>query len=402
MFQNNVLAAQYSLARTPPFLSSNPNDTTCSYQSLGAGQCDAPVDLNADGTGTNQSWRNWVAAVSAHVNAIGYTATHAHVQHWEIWNEPDISGFWGGNSPATQGTFDQLIRMEEDTYCIIKGGSFTNDYTGETCAAVQASVTSVILSGPTDPTATIMMPSYHGGSASLPLASCFLYGTGASGSLCQGRPLHYSGAGAAHTDVVNFHMKPGSTPESQLDSWIAAIEQILAPPESAKPFFNSEGGYDSGGWSAPYDSPDMQEAYIGRFYVYSIYKGMANTVWYNYSPTRGGLGTSAPPNDANTAYSSVFDWMVGATTPSCSVSGDGVNAGTSLYICTTTLANGFSAQIMWDTDPSLYCTGTSCPTISQLVSSAYLSYVDLAGNKTSITNQSVPVGIKPILVQTQP
>ena len=192
MAQNSVYTAQYALARTPTFLSSNPSDTTCHG---GPGECDAPIDLNFDGTGADLIWRNWVAAISAHVNASGYADTHAHVKYWEIWNEPDTLAFWGGSAPATQGTFDQLVRMEEDAYCIIKGGSFINDYTGESCTAVLATVTSVALTVPTDPTAVVVMPSYHGGSTSLALAACFLYGTGASGGLCQNRSLHYGGAG---------------------------------------------------------------------------------------------------------------------------------------------------------------------------------------------------------------
>jgi len=56
---------------------------------------------------------------------------------------------------------------------------------------------------------------------------------------------------------------------------------------------------------------------------------------------------------------------------------------------------------MWDIDPSMYCSGSSCPAINQKVSSSYLSYLDLAGNKTSISGNSVPVGIKPVLVQAQ-
>lgn len=56
---------------------------------------------------------------------------------------------------------------------------------------------------------------------------------------------------------------------------------------------------------------------------------------------------------------------------------------------------------MWDISSSMYCSGSICPTINQPVSSSYLSYVDLAGNKTSISGQSVPVGVKPILVQAQ-
>lgn len=195
-------------------------------------------------------------------------------------------------------------------------------------------------------------------------------------------------------------MKPGASLASQMDSWISAIQQILAGPELAKPFYNTEGGYSGQGWTSPFNTPDMEEAYVGQFYVYSIYRGISNVVWYNYASSHGGIGDSAPPNDANTAYSNVYDWLVGSTMPACTLNSDGVH-NSSLYICTTTLANGVAAEIMWDIDPSMYCSASGCPTLNQSVSNTYFTYRDLAGNKSSIVNSTVPVGIKPILVQAQ-
>ena len=80
------------------------------------------------------------------MNAPGYLNSHARLLIYETWNEPYVAGFFSG-------TYDQLVRMEQDAYCIIKGGSFTIAATGETCAQVRAAVTSVSLSGPVDPTA---------------------------------------------------------------------------------------------------------------------------------------------------------------------------------------------------------------------------------------------------------
>ncbi len=47
----------YNLARTPAWISSNPNDSTCAYSTSaegGPGQCDPPSDLDAQGGGTDR------------------------------------------------------------------------------------------------------------------------------------------------------------------------------------------------------------------------------------------------------------------------------------------------------------------------------------------------------------
>jgi len=410
METNSVYTAQVVLSRTPNFASSNASDTKCNYYKSGGvggtapGQCDPPKDLNSDGTGPNQYWRDWVAAYAAHVNAPGYTSTHARVAYWEIWNEPDSVPFW-------TGTMDQLIRMQEDAYCIIKGGAFAIRATGETCTQVRSAVKSVAISAPIDPTALVLMPSYHPTNVGLQMAQAFLYCTGsASGSHCDV-------GGHATTDVINFHTKPGSSYptslESVMNTWTSNIKGLLQPAESAKPLFGTEGGYAASGWVAPYTTDLNQAAFIARFYIYLYSKGYANNVWYAYNTTINGLGSVA----ANTAYSQVFSGLVGATSLACSVSANGTadSAQPSLYTCTFTEPDGTPAQWMWDNDntaePAFWDTGAAnnlechssvCPTHVQPVPAAMLTYVDLTGVKTSITGGQVPVGIRPILVQAKP
>ena len=74
--------------------------------------------------------------------------------------------------------------MEQDAYCIIKGGTFTVGATGESCATVRGTVTSVALSGPIDPTATIAMASYHAQGTLLQMARNFLYCNDSPASSC--------------------------------------------------------------------------------------------------------------------------------------------------------------------------------------------------------------------------
>jgi hypothetical protein len=395
-FSGSVYYAEAVLALTPYFATSTAGYSDakqCDYYVAGGnltsqapGQCDPPSDLNSNGTGANLYWRNWVAAYAAHVNAAGYNTTHARINIWEIWNEPDNGGFWS----TTYGTYDQLIRMEQDAYCIIKGGSFTVSATGENCATVRGTVTSVTLSGPLDPTATIAMPSYH--AQTVQEAQNFLYCNASPSSSC------HTG-GAAQTDVMNFHMKPGNNEptvmESVMSQWTAAITGVLQSAELAKPLYNTEGGYSEDGWTCPaspagfcYTDANMQAGYVARFYIYSYSLGISNDVWYNWSPSKSGLGST----NADTAFSQVYSWLVGSTFGSCSVSG-------TVWTCTMTLANGVAAAAVWDTSQSC----TPCTTLNQTVGSAYLSYLGLltGGTKTPIVGNTVPVGIQPILVQAQ-
>ncbi|HZW92844.1 MAG TPA: Ig-like domain-containing protein, partial [Candidatus Eremiobacteraceae bacterium] len=384
MASSSIHTAQVALARTPNFATSVPGDTSCNYYkanqtapNYAAGQCDAPRDLNSDGTGANLYWRNWVGAYASHVApSSGYTNTHAHVLYWETWNEPDTPGFW-------KGSYDQLIRMEQDLYCIVKGGSFTIRATGETCPQVWATVTSVTLTGPTDTTAYVLMPSYHVEQPELNEGQNFLYCNDSPATSC------HTG-GAAQTDVVNFHMKPGNlyptSLESVMNTWISSLKGVLRSAELAKPIFNTEGGYAAAGWSSPYTDPNMQAAYIARFYIYSYSLGVSNDVWYYWNPSQNGLGSS----NANTAYSQVYDWMVGSTFGGCTVSG-------TVYACTMTLANGVAAAAIWDNSQ----TCTPCTTTNLPVAPSYLSYLTLAGTKNAIVGNTVPVGIQPILVKAQ-
>lgn len=369
------------------------------------GQCAPPTDLNSDGTGTDLIWRTWVAAIASRVNSTGYQAgtgtwaaggancpgaancTHAHIAYWEIWNEPDSTNFW-------TGSIDQQVRMEQDAYCIIEGGSFTIVKTGETCGQVQATVG---LGGPIDTTAQVIMPSYH--ASTTVQAQCFLYSTGAG---CAGTS---GSAGAAQTDAINFHLKPGASLETTIPSEIAAIDGVLQSAELAKPLDNTEFGYNAAGWTCPlpgpppggnpatcYTDPNMQASYIARGYVYFYNAGLVNDAWYNWSPGQNGMGSVT----ANNAYTQIYNWMVGGTAWSgCGVTG-------TVHTCAFTLANGVAASIIWDT--AQYCTGTPsvCTFSTQTVNSAYLSYLDLYGNpKVSIVSHQMQVGIMPRLAQAQ-
>src|SRR5205807_3514497 len=112
--------------------SSAPSDTGCDFGA--AGGCDLPADLNADGTGTDNTFLTFVRAVAQHVNDPTYLQTHAHVAYWEPWNEwhrnPVLgtlfSGCATGSGCSVHATYAQMVRMTEDVRCAVTGTGSVN------------------------------------------------------------------------------------------------------------------------------------------------------------------------------------------------------------------------------------------------------------------------------------
>lgn len=153
MKNSGAIEASQVFARTPQFASGAAGNTTtgdysCTYTpssgsggsgTTAPGQCDPPTDLNQNGSGTNQFFRDFVGAYYAHVNGLDdancpsgptcYTRTHAPVKVAEGWNEPDNCPFANmktlcSNAFSSGGfTFDQLGAMIVDTHFIVVGDS---------------------------------------------------------------------------------------------------------------------------------------------------------------------------------------------------------------------------------------------------------------------------------------
>jgi hypothetical protein len=207
----------YTLSRTPPWAENPVNDPTglngtdCNYyisgspdQSRSAGQCMPPIDLNADGSGANQLWKNWVSAIATKVNDPTYLANHAHIKYWEPWNEwyrstvliPNYSGLL-----SFQGTYAQMVRLTEDVRCTITGKGTIHNYpaAGQSTPCTATAI---------DPNAVIVSPSlspeFQGG---IDVTQNFLYcsGTG-SHAPAPGSQCTTGNAGSQAIDVMNYHM----------------------------------------------------------------------------------------------------------------------------------------------------------------------------------------------------
>jgi hypothetical protein len=385
-YSNGVMVGLYTLARTPPWATSNPSDTVCHYTTAtsggGAGECDAPLDLNADGTGTNAIWKAWITAIASHVNSPTYLQTHAHIKYWEIWNEPDTQWYWNGS-------FAQLARLTEDANCIITGRGVIHESGNGTATACTATAI--------DPTAQIVMGSAHASSPlELTYAQNELY--------CNASPTGYQApcpnpgnAIASAIDIVNFHMKPGNetgdtcppptacTPESAMQMYISNIHGLLQTAELAKPLWDGEASYSISGFTGAYTDADMASSFMPRFYLVDWSLGISGIAWYDWT------SLTTEPVAVQTSYQQTYNWLSGSTlTTPCAPTGN-------IWSCTIT-KSGAQYQIMWDASQS--CANGSCSTANQTVGSQWSTYQDMttASTPISISGRIVPLGIKPVVL----
>src|SRR5439155_784010 len=124
-----------------------------------------------------------------------------------------------------------------------------------------------------------------------------------------------------------------------------------------------------------------------RKHLLEWHVGIARLVWFIYaSPPAGstaqgtlfGLGANAL-SKAGIAYNEIYDWMVGSVpqNPFC------MQAGT-LWTCDLTLADGTSAEAIWDTSKT--CSAGSCAISIQTVANQWIQYRDLEGNRAAVVS----------------
>ena len=386
-YSHGAMEGMYTLARTPPWATSDPTDTSCSYTGTelgeGNGECDPPNDLNSDGTGTNAIWKAWITAIATHVNSPGYTATHAHIKYWEIWNEPDNKPFW-------TGSFAQLARLTEDANCIITGRGVIHESGNGTATACTATAI--------DPTAQIVMASAHAKDAALVYGQNELYCDNTSGIPSNELPCpNPPNAIATAVDIINFHMKPGNesgnncpaptpcTPESAMQWYTSNIQSILQPAEAAKLLWDGEAQYSRTGFINAYSDPDMAASFMPRFYLLDWSLGITGVAWYNPD-------SEAEPAQAQTSYQQTYNRLANASLVSpCAAIG-------TVWSCMIS-ESGTQYLIMWDTSQS--CANGVCTTGNQTVASQWTQYQDMTAASTpiAISGRVVPVGIKPILLE---
>jgi hypothetical protein len=370
--QPNNVDVLYNLARTPNWASSNKTDNSCSYAytSSDDGECDPPYDLNSDGTGTDDIWIGWVTSVVSRYKG--------KIKYYEIWNEWNISNFWVGSTA-------QLVRMTQDAYCIIKGpptGGCNPNSTFPNGTGL-------------DPSAQILTPSTVGaGTSSTELGA-------AASNMSKFLDAQAGGMGpGSFVDIIAFHcyVSTKTVGDYPIPENVTTVINDLAGVSGVqgKPWFCTEGGWGNE-TEEGFTDPNLQAAFLARYYLLQNSTSVARVYWYAWDTTSNDLALWSPTDTtlAATAYGEVYKWINGATLSSpCSANG-------TVYSCTYTRPNGYTALAVWDsnTDASCYTNGTpTCSTFT--IPSQYKLYRDISGTETDVPGSTIPLSAKPILLET--
>src|SRR5579863_10195265 len=331
----------YTFSQTPQWASSNPNDTTCRY---GPGQCDPPNDLNADGSGSDQHWKDFVTAFATH--AAG------KIRYWEMWNEPANTFYW-------TGTQAQLVRMVKDARTIILG---------------------------IDPNAKMLTPPNP--YAWRPYQKFWKAYADAGG-------LQYADIIALHGGVGQYPPACGVYPKSEdFLKMVGDFQLFLKSYGVTKPVWDTEDNWGRTDKNC-FTDPDLQSAFLAQVYLFHRSAGLRRFYWYQYYGDFGGLvdSNSSKLLTTGVAYEQIHDWMLGnSLTESCAVNG-------TVWTCGFTGPDGYRSAAIWDTAES--CSGSVCQTVNHQVDPSYIQYRTLAGDTLAISNHQVPIGAKPILLENK-
>jgi hypothetical protein len=367
----------YTVFGTPPYYSASCVGGTCAACSGGnpTGQCDPPSCynsvctgvLNADGSGSDQPFINFITALANHVIGSGPAAgkkVAQVVKYWEPWNEPTLTSYW-------TGTQAQLVRMASDLRTVVKA---------------------------INPKAVITTPCPVGtetNSASTWLAG-YLPTVAANGA-----------TGSSVADAISFHgyQNNNKTDPERIVDVVSNIRSVLTGADIAKQIVDSEFS-----WNLDTGVPtqNMRAAVVARHFILHRWAGLAASHWFGWdyrdqgtlwghdnAAQCGGMGAADQGGFiclAGTAYGQVETWLKGNRVTNCAVNGR-------VWSCTILKANGAQTLAVWDTSKG--CVNEVCSTTAWGYDSRYVHYYDLAGGTYALAGGTVQVGAKPILLTTE-
>jgi hypothetical protein len=325
----------------------------CSHWS---GSCSPPSDLNADGTGTNKFFKDFVTAIAQHVGT--------QVGYWEIWNEPNIvSGGSGSNAYGSwNGTNAQLVRMAQDARSIILA---------------------------INPNAKFLTPAPN---------------PGAGNGVTNFMDGYLAAGGGNYADIIAFHGYVGTVPEDVIPLITGLKATVAKYAQSNKPIWDTEASW---GAKTNFPDPEQRAAFVSRFYLEQWANGVSRFFWFGWDYLNTGTLWEATSNNgcitpspsggflcpSGEAYGQITQWMVGATmTTPCSATG-------TVWTCGLSRPGGYQALVVWDTAQT--CNNGSCTTSNFPVPASYKTRVDLDGIRGVILGASIAVGAKPLLLENQ-
>jgi len=342
--EHGIADVLYTFGRVPRWASSKPHDSSCAFAD---GACAPPDDIKRDGSGTDQHWKDFVAAIATH----NQTSHAAHISQWEIWNEPHNERMWMGSNA-------QLLRMARDAR-------------------------SIILS--IDPSAVIVShPSGIKAAEHQEWLQAYLRDGG-------GQPA----------DVIAIHGyvhtgRPGVYPvASDIIAQLKALLRLMGENGlGSKPVFDTEAGWGRASVMGFETDEDFQAGFLAQFYLLHWSAGVRRLYWYSWNNSE--FGTLWSPDPANPAgpgrlhaaaiaYGELYKWMVGATMEGSCAASNGI------WTCPFSRPAGYEALAVW-----------AGATRSYSPNPKFKSFRDLIGHSGLLRDGKIDIGFRPILLENKP
>ena len=395
---NGLTDVMLTLGGTPAFISSDATNTNCDYGSASGlifygltpnyanGSCGAPTDVNTDGSGTDQTWRDYIYHLGLHIQGLS-SSTYATVNWFEIWNEftRGSSGSCGGEvtQPTSwEGTCAQLVRLAQDADCILTGrGTITG--TAQTCTAAHMNEPAVNLL----PNAGVLTPDAVPQQPDIVAFGTYVGTTGALNFMDEIAVHAYAfqGLGTTLPDSSSTNSNAAGMPAM----W-NALQGVLPSAAFNIPIWSTEGSWgpspSSTGGVGYLPDPDMQMGYIARYFLVGWSSGFRRLYWYAANNSYGRLfyqdgepetsatspygasGTCAVTNGCavlnsasvpiTNAWTAVEAWMIGnEMTTGCAPDASG-----NIWSCGLIIGGTTSALAVWDSSQS--CTDATMQFVS--------------------------------------
>jgi hypothetical protein len=302
------------LGLSPTWASARPNEPSTYHP----GNAAEPRDI--------EDWHNYVRTVA--------TRYKGRIHNYEIWNEPNLKGFWTGD-------VKQMVALTRDAARIIRE---------------------------IDPHAIIVSPSATAVAGEKWLSEFLVAG------------------GGQHVNVIGYHFYVMPQPPEDTLPLIRKVRQVMHENRvDEKPLWNTETGW---AFPKPFPSEELGAAYLARTYLLAWSAGVQRLYWYSWdNHTWVTIRTTEKDNrtltPAGRAYETVYTWMVGARQEECTQGGD------STWTCKLD-RNGSSEWIVWNPTHSESFTPPEQWHAKFVVS--------LQGVSQALTNSGFEAGPSPALV----
>lgn len=331
----SVLIARYAnadlvlpLGLSPNWASARPAEKSM-YQ---LGNAAEPANIS--------DWRNYIRTVA--------TRYKGQIHYYEIWNEPDLKGFYSG-------TPEKMAEL-----------------TAAACEELKA----------VDPNIKLIGPSPTSGPHTFPWYRKFL-------NAFEGKPCY---------QIVGWHFYTTESPPEELLNIATKIRTVLVDYGLEKmPLWNTEAGYFVENTSGPLVTgtianpaklilqQDQASAFLARSFILAWATRVDRYYWYAWDDGKMGLldiGTGKPKL-AGLAMQRLYGWMVGSTMPSCTKS-EGI------WACQL-VRDGKTAYLVWQESG-----------VGEWKAPAHFTNIQTqavtATTATEIGSRVIPVSSEPVLV----